>query len=162
MIKPLLQQDIPRRKQTCFVGQEFFQPGMDYYSLLNEDDTGKWIRRDFCVDCWEKFAERKGEASYWKSKVQAEKKQTHTTADKNEKALELLIEALHSPNAHTLEEAFILALYLARNKKLALRSQEENIMIYEVLATEELLAIPKLDLSSLQIDKIQQTLSSKL
>jgi hypothetical protein len=162
MIRPLLQQEIPRRKQNCFAGQESFVPGMEYYSLLNEDDAGKWVRRDFCLACWEKFADQKRDASYWKSKVPEEKKHPKTHADKNERALELLVTALQDPNTDTLGEAFILALYLARNKRLALRSQDEDVMIYEVLATEELLAVPKLDLSSLQIEKIQETLSSKL
>lgn len=162
MNRMILQQEIPRRKQTCFVGQEAFETGMEYYSLINEDDAGKWIRRDFCLDCWEKWKTENltPHDSHWKSRVQAEKKKM--PLDHNEKALELLREALQKSCTEDQQEAFILALYLARNKKLALRSQDERWMVYEVLDTEEVLLVPKLNPAALPVEKIQASLTVKL
>lgn len=171
-MRTIFQQEIPRRKQICFMGSELFSPGMDYYSLLKEDETGKWLRHDFCIDCWEKFAGQRprnqtdDKASYWKSKVEDKKIYAKSSIDRNERALELLLQALAKNSPEDIEEAFILALYLARNKKLVIRKEinhpGESSAIYEILATEELLIVPKLNLSQLQIEKIKGTLAIKL
>lgn len=167
-MKNPFQIEIPRRSQSCFAGKEIFIPGMDYYSTLEEDESGNWSRRDFCPACWEKFACEeafKNSWSHWKSKVGI-KKAADLPADRSERALILLKEALAKSAEEDKDEAFVLALFLARNKKLALREEVKHsdgslYNIYEVIATEEMLAVPKLDLSQLQVAKVQQVLAQK-
>ena len=159
MTKFILQPEVPKRKQKCFVGQEAFEAGMEYYSQLSEGENGKLNRQDFCLSCWEQWKQQGSDQheSYWRSKVLEEKKRA--PIDRNERALDLLKEALQKDDK---EEAFILALYLSRNRRLAMRSQDERWVIYEILDTEEMLAVPKIELSALQIEKVKGSLVPKL
>lgn len=160
-MRTFIHTEIPKRGKICCLGGEELTPEMEYYSLLREDAKGKWTRQDFCPSCWEKKKEEgQPQDSYWKAKVQKEKEKV--VLDRNEQILELLREALGKRTAEDLQEAFILALYLFRNRKLALRAQEENWMLYEVVETEEMLRVPKVDTSALHIEKIQETLTAKL
>ena len=167
-MKNPFQLEIPRRSNICSAGKEPLQTGMDYYSILDEDEEGNWSRQDFCAACWEKFARNEAlnnTLSHWKSKV-PNKKASELPTDRSERAFVLLKEALARNAPEDREEAFVLALFLARNKKLALREEAKhsdgNIYnIYEALATEEMLAVPKLDLSTLQVEKVQQVIAQK-
>jgi hypothetical protein len=174
-LKTFIQKEIPKRKPTCSIGQEPFLKGMDYYSYIEEDEKGKWLRNDFCSPCWEKFSlqkknnDQQSKVNYWKSKI-CEKPFSKEPLSFNEKALKLLATAILLDSQESNEEAFILALYLARNKKLAMRKEidclegtaKKCFIIYEVLATEELLLVPKLQLSQLQVEKTREILALKL
>lgn len=156
--------DIPRRGRICSQGGESFEPGIEYYSLLIEQENEKWQRLDFCVACWpeayQKWADKLH--THWKSRVpQGQQKKDNTS--RNEKALELLRIALQNED-HA--EAFVLALFLVRSRVLASRQQMQHegkpVILYEVLATEEMLPVQQIPLSQLQVDKLQAELANKL
>lgn len=169
-MKPPFQLDIPKRAQACAKGGEQLTPGMDYYSILVEDDALGLVRHDYCTACWEKGAKAEALAnarSQWKSKVVFRKEddaQMHLNRD--EKILYLLREAMKEQTDEAMAETFVLALYLARRRLLYLRQELEEeghtVQLYEVAATEEMLAIKKIALSHLQIEKIQQDVAKKL
>jgi hypothetical protein len=68
----LFQMDIPKRNGLCAGHAEKLKPGMEYYSLIAENENQQIIRHDFCTDCWAKalhsemFLKKKG---FWKSNV---------------------------------------------------------------------------------------------
>lgn len=159
--------EIPKRSQMCLLRQEPFLPGMDYYSVLflDEGGSGKFIRKDYCPTCWQKIEKEKIH-SHWKGKV-PKKTAKKEPVDQTERAFELLRKAIQNPEEDTQREAFILALYLARKKKLHLRQElkgekGETFFIYEASETEEMFPVKKWDPSKEQINKIQQDLSQKL
>ncbi len=148
--------DIPRRAPLCALGNEPLQEGAVYYSVLEADLQ----RRDYCSLCWEKVDHQN---PFWKSKVLPKAaSQKRQLVDFSRYAFILLKEALSSGNA---DEAFVLALYLARKRQLILRNEiergGERFFLYEVAETEEMLAVKRLDLSTLQAEQVQDALSKK-
>jgi hypothetical protein len=165
--KTSFQIEIPRRASRCVEGQETFEPGMDYYSLMTEGDFG--IRHDFCEACWQRKASResfKNVRGFWKSKVPLKKTESLLPKQRDARILSLLKEALFYKNSDDAAEAFILALYLARKRLLILRQelqfQEGRAHLYEVVDTEEMLCVNQMPLSEIQTEKIQLRLAHKL
>lgn len=156
-MKQIIGLEIPRRNPLCSKGQEPFEPGAAYLSFLVE--TPKGLQRlDFCEKCSPFETETVAE---WRGRVPL-KSEKRMPVNRNERALELLKLALHDRNK---EEAFVLGLYLARNRVLALRKEavidQQPINLYEDIATEEIYPIPRLTLSQLQSSGIQEILAKK-
>ncbi len=174
-MRPSFQLEIPRRASRCAKGGEEFIPGMDYFSCVTEAENGTFARQDYCPACWK---EGEGEVAegrlYWKSRVPSKKEESASAAsrlqhlNRDEKILYLLGEALLSESRESKEEAFVLALYLARRRFLLLRRElvdkgkEQTVNLYEVAATEEMIAVPKIKLSELQIAQVQERVALKL
>lgn len=169
-MKSLFQIEIPRRGPSCVKGFETLQPGMDYFSVLQEDEHVGLKRQDFCPICWEASAKEEALANgrtHWKSKVSTKKDDKFLSMNRDERVLELLRETLQQTHEEALTECFVLALYLARKRIMALRQelkQEDGsyINLYEILASEEMIAVKRVELSSMQTDKIQLKLASRL
>lgn len=163
---------IPKRSKVCFLGQEILSPGMDYYSLLIENNTHEYERQDFCALCWSKFLDtpdpgKKTLGKHWKSKVPTKKDAPQVPQNRDEQILSLLRSSLTGDMPEDRDESFVLALYLARKRFMLLRkeiAQEDRsiIQLYEIPETEEMILIPKIELSSLQIETIQLKIAKKL
>jgi len=158
--------DIPKRQAQCAGKGERFVPEMEIFSLLTEEESKKIVRRDFCATCWPQFqqeAQLPHSRGYWKSKI--EKKKKISDASRAEQALMLLRLLLNTPEG--LEaEIFVLCLFLAHARYLALRKevQKENGVydVYELLKQNEWITIKRVQVSQLEIDKIQHSLALKL
>ena len=166
----IFQVEIPKRASVCSKGGEPLEPGQDYYSLLMEDDTaGTYQRHDYCKKCWEEEADRKGfhsKATSWRSSVPPAKGLSELPKKRDDRALYLLKEAVNSQAPESIPEAFVLSLYLARRRRILLRHEMKSdargaLSIYEVADTEEMLCVPKLALSDLQVEKLQLELAKK-
>lgn len=147
---------IPRRSPICSIGGEPFKAGMEFISHLYEGDKGILFRKDFCMHC--KSTENGVPVGLWKGKV-PHPKERKLPLERNARALELLHRALEESTNEAAEEAFVLALFLARGRLIVARQELEGRILYEVLATEEMLAVPRLALSNLEIAKIQNRLA---
>lgn len=134
---------IPRRSRHCLRCTSSFVQGMEYFSLLKEN-----AREDFCVSCWQA-----GEGIYWKSKVPI---QDNDKRSGHEKALDLLREEPET------EMGGVVALYLMRNKVITYRGELHELSLYEVLETEEIIAVKKVSLADLDMEKIQEEIAKKL
>ena len=162
--------EIPKRASACAKGGEVLTAGKEYYSVLTENDQGGVLRKDFCCECWKESVKQElglSATSYWKSQVPEKKKGDSLPQERDLKALELLKEMLGSGDSITKTEAFVLALYLARKKKIFLRQQLNNEngsiwFVYEVASTEEMLSVPKCELANIEISEVQQILAKKL
>ncbi len=157
----LMQIEIPRRSHHCTECKGQLIHGMDYFSALIDGSSNTYERCDYCPNCWE--TKNNEEGIHWKSKVPEKQKmaQEEQFKSRNEKALFLLKESLRD-GQHI--EAFVLALLLSRFKVLAVRQQieQENMTLYEVLRTEEMLFVPKVALNSIQVEALQTILAQKL
>ncbi len=150
---------IPRRSNRCAKGDDPFVPSTSYYSLVEEGEKGELERRDYCEACW-KGVDKDGR-TYWKGRV-PEKKERAKYADlsRDARALALLRDALKGES--TQDEAFVLALYLQRQKKLLSRKVVKEQQLYEVAGTEEMIAVPVIKLSSLQVETVQKQIAEKM
>ena len=86
-MKQLLIYEIPRRSTACSAGQEAFKPGMTYHTVLEEGDDGSFLRKDYCIQCWD--AHNKQAAVHWKSAIPKPSKVPMTNAVRDERALEI-------------------------------------------------------------------------
>lgn len=159
--------DIPTRSRVCCKGQEVLQPDTVYYSLLSSDDSGIYQRKDYCPSCWQaELAEREVSSTYWKATVPKRKDKKLNSQEMGDGALQLLHKALSDHEPQSKEEAFVLGLYLHRIKMLAPRQEMqiegEECTLYEVLETSEMLCVPKVPLSAIEISNLQMRISSKL
>lgn len=167
--KYTFQIEIPRRAACCLKGQEEFQPGMEFYSILIEgEEKGRYQRHDYCAPCWNLIDVQTRYpqlVSHWKSRVPAKKLVDELPKQRDARVLALLKEAILHDRSH--DEAFVLALYLARKRLIALR-QEMTLpdgkpgSLYEVLETEDMLCVPRMRLSELEVEKIQHSLAEQL
>lgn len=166
-MKVPFQIEIPRRSAFCAKGQEQFAAGSEYYSALMEGANGEWQRQDFCLSCWEGPVCQdyiRNAKSFWKSKVPLKQETEALSRNREERALQLLKQALKEGHH---EEAFVLALFLARSRMIVLREQLPQddgslLNLYEVTSTEEMLAVKKITLPQLKINEIQQQLANKM
>lgn len=166
----LVKFEIPHRSRHCCLCEKPFEQGMHYFSLL-EDDDGSYQRKDYCLPCWEKTRMEAeiplDQAIYWKSRVPVKKQVPESALRRDEKALQLLKEIAQSDSKEDIAQAFVLALLLVRNKILQQRQevvQDDGwtVNLYEVMATEEMIAVKKIDLSLIESTKIQSILAEKL
>ena len=161
--------EIPKRHSQCSHAQEELIPGKDVYSAVYEDGNSL-AREDYCSHCWTQLQKdaKLGEAiTHWKSVVPEKKEVKEIYLDRDEKALALLKECLGVDNPEKLQEAMILALYLARRRKLYNRKEVadedgEVAIIFEVAETQELIAVKKIDLATVDITKIQKIIAANL
>lgn len=168
MIPTFVPIEIPRRTPCCARGGEKLVPGMDYYSLLVEQENKQIFRQDFCCACWDaSFKERQDALGqgYWKSRIEAKKETDRSHLSKRvAKAYSLLETVLQQPKGQE-AKIFILALFLARAKQLILRREwkedRQRYYLYEMAGEEKLLTIKHMDISPREIAQLEQSLTEQ-
>jgi hypothetical protein len=161
----LFQIEIPKRNLLCCDKGERLLPGMEYFSLLLEEDE-KMTRKDFCLTCWNQgslknsFSNNRG---YWKSKIEIKKE--INPSSRIDRAT-LLLKNLMENQKENENELFVLVMFLAHARRLALRQELEHegekFGLYEILKHEEFVTVKIIPLSHLEIEQIQQSLAAKL
>lgn len=168
----MFQIEIPKRATCCVKGGEPLLQGAEYYSALVRGEGDEvYHRQDYCHSCWEKHNSDNPDHlhinSSWKSTVPLKKEVSELPKQRDARALYLLKEALHDQDTSAkIAEAFVLALYLARRRLIYLRQEMKRegklpICFYEVAETEEMLCVPKIPLSDLQVETVQLELAKK-
>jgi hypothetical protein len=161
------QMDIPKRGLVCKGKGESFAPGMEYYSVLQEDPALGLQRHDYCLHCWQNDPRNKevveGQVS-WRASV-ALSKEAFVAPSQRDHQIQQLFHSLSAIDHPA--ERFILALYLQRRKRLFLRSElvDESgqiILLYEIPETEEMLSIQKVALTHIPLQQIQVNIAQKL
>jgi hypothetical protein len=153
--------NIPRRSLQCDWGGSRFASGDGYYSVVAEGEDGTYTRSDYCVSCWSRVDQR-GEV-YWKGKVpETKQKILYADLERDDRALAILQEMLVLGDKEACGEAFVLALYLVRQKKLFIRKVVKGQQLYEIPGTGEVLAVSKVPLSSLQVLDVQKKIAKRL
>lgn len=168
MAHPLFQIEIPKRNTQCFKGGERLMPGMEYYSMLLQDESQAIARRDFCLHCWQQSINENslaGSQGFWRAKIDVKKEEPLVEKSRMDRAMALLKQLLQDPQ-HDQNEAFVLALFLAHARRLILR-QERNqdgyvYSLYEIAHQDEFLLVKKVNLSQVDSQQIQQSLAKKL
>jgi len=158
--------EIPKRAPCCTKNGEPLLQGCHYYSVLTRgEEEGTYLRQDYCEPCWQQMELRHG--SSWRSIVPPTKSVSELPKQRDERALYLLKETLRDlDRSGAVAEAFVLALYLARRRRIVLRQEMARegklpLSIYEVIETEEMIGVPKMVLAELDVEKVQQELAVK-
>lgn len=171
MSKLFFQREIPKRSLTCHLGKETLAIGDHYHSILCDLEDQSYQRFDFCENCWQTSAKNEWSQkakTQWKSIVLAKNVEPQAHQSKDEKAL-INFKELANKNIESEDEKnqlFMLGLYLARRKFLALRQEIKEgqaiFQLYEEYATEEMFKVQKIDLATINIEAVQSSLADKL
>ena len=154
-MKTLFQIEIPKRGSHCSSCNSLLEPETEYGSVITSADG--MVRKDYCSSCCE---QTEGGLAHWRGVVPKRMKEEPLPKDREERALVLLKRMLGDEEASH-AEAFVLALYLHRKKMLHLRQEMTRdegqvYFLYEVVDTEEMLAVPKVKISSSEVDQLQK------
>lgn len=167
-MKALNQLEIPKRSPQCAHNKEPLTGGMDIISFIYEEgDQHQLARSDYCTTCWQavsqEVASKPHSRGYWKSKIEVRKQSAESS--RTGKALQLLREMIQNPES-SLEEIFVLALFLSHARQLLMRQEFEErgeaYQLYEIAKQDEFITIKIVNLSNLQIEEIQKSLAQKL
>lgn len=156
--------DIPRRAKICTLSAEHFVPGSLYFTRLIPLKEGEYERQDYSASSWEKVKDDLQDAIIWKGEV-PKKTALEKKTDKLEKGLEALRTALEGESLEEQKEALLMALFLQRRKNLIARGEIKKKgvvkLLFEVLDTEEMLAVSKVTLNS-DDSRLQARIAEKL
>jgi len=159
--------NIPARSRRCCQGREPLGPETPYYTLLQQSENGQFERYDYCEACWTKKRQAQevaADATFWRGVVPGRKEQVKDQEELGDRVLELLRDAVSLEDQA--DEAFVLGLYLARLRKGAARQEllreGQTFTLYEIFDTSEVLCVPRVPLSRLQVDALQQRIASQL
>lgn len=167
----LLGIEIPRRATQCARGEEIFPVGGEYHSLLLQNEELQIVRQDFCPHCWElREISDKNSFSHWKGIVPKSAAKRIWPKEQGARALILLKELLDKGAPAVKEsaaECYILGLFLLRRRKLSLHSEVTDasglrLMLCQVVGAEEMLAIPKMSITSEEAELLRQRLAPRL
>lgn len=167
---------LPRPSKACLQCQAGFSVGLEYFSVVHGDDftpsktkANPLQRSDFCLACWDKLrSENSTQAlgACWKTRVATTKEPLPKAQKRVEIALELLQGANHADHDLSQAEIFFLALYLARQRQLLYRKEiekeGERYQLFEIVETEEILAVKKIDLRHVDLNQLQMSLATRL
>lgn len=166
--KTHFQWHIPRRHAHCAWSQEIIPPGNEVYSLLIEEEE-QFVREDYSSEGWEQAGRERCaqvQGIHWKGRVPEKKEKPQLPQDRDERALHLLKERVTQVDPFAQEEAFFLALYLLRRRRLALRQEIVQggvpLSLYEVMDTEEMVTVPRLVLSEIETAQVQARLADSM
>lgn len=157
--------EIPKRARFCTCCSAPFEPKCPYFSSISKGEED-YLREDYCEGCWKKTS-ADALLAFWRGRVPPKKQDPDLPKDKEERAMHLLKEALCQDNENQKILAFYLALYLQRQKMLTLRKelQEESgrrIYLFEVIETEEMLAVPRAAVTKGALTSVQKEIASLL
>lgn len=159
----MMPQEIPRRSDQCCACQTRLAHPHCYYSALKNEGAGLQ-RSDYCPHCWEEYQQASHvllPVCYWNAKPAQPAAVVRMPSSQDEWALELLRQQKVSH-----QEQFVLALYLARRRILLYRKEleqnGEKWQLFEVAKSEEILAIPKVELAAIDIAAVQESIARLL
>lgn len=165
MISRFFKFEIPKINSVCTYCGKKWEEGAICYSSIYEESEGHWKRCDACESCQPQLSENAEDRFFWQSRIVPKTKKEAPPMEPIHKALEMLRCGL-TDNALSAGEAFVLALFLKRKKKLIEKkeihsSTGETCILYEDPCSEEAFAIPKINYESIEVQKIQDELKLK-
>lgn len=137
---------IPQRNVCCSRGRESLVKRNEYFSLLLPAKKQGMIRKDFCPTCWNEGAvlnDYPDLLAHWHVQKQT-RPILHPTTEKIERMVERLQSLLEEEIADSFQKAFLIAQYLVRHRRIALRRLGNVLQeaVYEDLVTEAIFTIP--------------------
>ena len=153
--------EIKSRAHTCARTGKEFQPGEFFYTLLVRAGDG-FSREDLCEEAWQSRNENILPFSFWRSKYEppAPPRPEPMPHDDVEGLLRRLV-AENEPAYQNVR--YILALMLERKRLLRpVESQDDDMLVYEHIATGETIVLTNPHLSFEQIPAVQREVSDLL
>jgi len=150
--------EIKSRGHNCSVTEHEFQPGEFFFTMLVREGEG-FRREDLCEEAWKTRNENIQPFSFWRSRYEPPPAQPKEPLPKDD--AESLLRRLIADNDTSLGNVrYILALMLERKRVLRpVESQDVDMLVYEHIATGEILVLTNPHLSLQDIPAIQKEVS---
>ncbi|MGR3294037.1 MAG: hypothetical protein ACUZ9M_08510 [Candidatus Scalindua sp.] len=114
---------INKGSHTCFLCEKTFPEEEVYLSALY-DENNEFLRRDFCVECWDK-RDNENNFSYWKTKISKKPEKVEKYA-KIDVFYDLFNKLENEKELSRVNFRYVLSLYLMRKKVLKLISSHKS------------------------------------
>ncbi len=153
--------EIKSRAHVCARTGREFEPGDTFYTLLLREGDG-FRREDISEEAWEARNENIKPFSFWRSKYEppAPPRPEPLPRDDAEGLLRRLVAENDPVYANV---RYILALMLERKRVLRpMESQDDDMLVYELIATGETIVLANPHLSFEQIPDVQREVSALL
>lgn len=153
--------EIKSRAHACAKTGREFQPGEQFFTLLIREGDG-FRREDLSEEAWETRNENIQPFSFWRSKYEppAPPPPDPLPRDDAESLLRRLIAENEPAYANV---RYILTLMLERKRLLRpIESQDDDVLVYEHVATGETIVIANPHLSLEQIPAVQKEVGALL
>lgn len=153
--------EIKSRAHACARTGREFQPGEIFYTLLIREGDG-FRREDLSEEAWESRNDNMLPFSFWRSKYEPPTPPPPEPLPKDD--AEGLLRRLVAENDPAYANVrYILALMLERKRLLRpMESQDEDMLVYEHVATGEIIVLANPRLSLEQIPAVQREVSALL
>jgi len=153
--------EIKSRAHCCARTGHEFTEGDFFYTLLFRDGEG-FRREDVCEEAWTNRNENIAPFSFWRSKYEPPPPSAPEALPKDD-AESLLRRLITDQDPATANARYILALMLERKRVLRpMESQDDDMLVYEHIASGETLVITNPRLSLMQIPEVQREVSELL
>lgn len=154
---------ITKRGRNCAYDQKPFPETIDYVSALIEQEDDSLVRQDYCAPCWERAIQETPELAsvpHWRGRREKVTPLTAKTSEERNKAmLGLWKEAL---DKEQFDKAFVIALYLQRQKVLILRKQLKKKFVYEIVASEEMVTTPRINFPKIDVESVRTEIAAAI
>ncbi len=114
---------INRGSHICFLCERIFPEEEVYLSALY-DENNEFLRRDFCIECWDK-RDSKNSFSHWKTKISKKPEKVEKYA-KTDVFYDLFTKLENEEDLSRVNFRYVLSLYLMRKKVLKLKSSHKS------------------------------------
>jgi hypothetical protein len=153
--------DIKSRSHVCSKTGREFNEGEFFYTLLLRDGDG-FRREDLSEEAWKERNENIQPFSFWRTKYEPPAPPPPEPM-KRDDAESLLRRLIEENNPIHINVCYILTLMLERKRLLKpMESRDEDMMVYEHVATGETIVIANPHLNFDQIPEIQREVSMML
>jgi len=114
---------INRGAHVCFLCEKIFPEEEVYLSALY-DENNEFLRKDFCVECWDKI-DNENSFSYWKTKISKKHEKVEKYA-KIDVFYDLFNKLENEKELSRVNFRYVLSLFLMRKKVLKLISSHKS------------------------------------
>ena len=153
--------EIKSRAHACARTGREFAAGDFFFTLLFRDGEG-FRREDICEEAWADRNDNIAPFSFWRSKYEAPPPPLPEALPRDD-AEGLLRRLIADQDPATANARYILALMLERKRVLRpVDSQDDDMLVYEHIASGETIVSPNPRLSFVQIPEVQREVSELL
>ena len=154
---------IAKSQRVCTCGRQL-EENETYFAALYEDGES-FIRREYCVACWEKARAEAAPFSFWKTSVPTREQKRRLLAD-DEVLLNFFFRLENDPDEQHQRFLYLLALILMRKKVLKFHdiehADDREILCLRYAPEDRIVRVPNPKLSEEQIEGLKEQLTEIL
>ncbi|HPD13848.1 MAG TPA: hypothetical protein PLE19_02810 [Planctomycetota bacterium] len=155
--------NVAKPQRVCPCGRELAENETYYAALYEQGDD--FVRKDYCLPCWEKAQAEGGIFSFWKTTVPVKEQKRRLFAD-DEVLLDFFFRLEHAQEEQKRQFFYLLGLILMRKKLLKFddleRADGQEFLLLRYAREDRVVRVPNPRLTEEQIEALKGQLSEIL